>query len=133
MAFDENSYSEKSDSEPIQQKNRPGSAPSHVQGNRSRNSTERTEKTINSENQDTVHEKVDEKVDDVLPEEEEFPNPEKYDRWLVQAIPPRPALSAGRSRTQRRTFCLSMGATVLVVGKERRIDQRAPRHISYRQ
>ncbi len=36
--------------------------------------------------------------DDDDDEEGGKPNPEKYDRWIVRAIPPRPALSAGRKR-----------------------------------
>ena len=32
------------------------------------------------------------------PSEEDQPDPDKYDRWIVRAIPPRPALSAGRAR-----------------------------------
>ena len=48
------------------------------------------------------------------PNDEDQPDPDKYDRWIVRAIPPRPALSAGRSRK-------SHGATELpgsVLGRD---------------
>ena len=38
------------------------------------------------------------------PNDEDQPDPDKYDRWIVRAIPPRPALSAGRSRTSNRAI-----------------------------
>ena len=109
MDFDQHSGFRRSKPSGGMQHHRPGSAPSHVQGNSGRQRVEQAaaapgredvaqEKDLPAGAPADEHEQMPQ--DDVGDtEEEDFPNPEKYDRWLVQAIPPRSALSAGRSRS----------------------------------
>ena len=95
---------------------RPGSAPSVAQGRASRikarnwsiaNEESTPKETQPLPDKSTVPpipgeprpsgDDLDENRDNDV-EEENYPNPDKYDRGLISATPPRPALSAGRAR-----------------------------------